>query len=135
MDNENYASGKKLVAIWIILTIVVFLLGVFLLARTFINLKRHGFFGPPIGQSFHRRKIEVSNIRGWMTFDFLNKSFNLPPEYLKGKLNITEKKYPDITIDSVARSTQDDPGAMLERIKKLIMDFQNSAPPEAPSGS
>jgi hypothetical protein len=133
MDNENSAGKtKKSGTIWIILTIVAFLLAVFFLAHTFINLKRHGFFGPSSGQNFHRRKINVADIQGWMTFDFLDKSFGLPPDYLKKGLGITDKKYPNITIDSWAKNTQENPGAMLEKTKKLIQDFENPAPPETP---
>jgi hypothetical protein len=67
-----------------------------------------------------------------MTFDFLDKSFGLPPDYLKKGLGITDKKYPNITIDSWAKNTQENPGAMLEKTKKLIQDFENPAPPETP---
>jgi len=53
MDNENSAGKtKKSGTIWIILTIVAFLLAVFFLAHTFINLKRHGFSVRPAARIF-----------------------------------------------------------------------------------
>lgn len=38
-----------------------------------------------------------------MTFDFVNTSFHLPPEYLKDTLHIEDKKYPHIPIDRSAK--------------------------------
>jgi hypothetical protein len=134
MSHENSMNNvKKNRVIWIGITIISFLLGIFFLAHAFMSLKRHGFFGPPNGQSFHRKKINAGDIQSWMTFDFINKTFNLPPDYLKRELNINEKRYPNITIDSWAKNVHENSSMMLERIKKLIQDFQNPIALEIPA--
>ena len=34
-----------------------------------------------------------------MTFGYINKIYNLPQDYLKDKIGITNKKYPNMLID------------------------------------
>ena len=105
---------------------VIFLVSFFLIIHTFRNLSRGGFLNPayhPRQQHNQRKKLRVENIMNWMTFDYINRSFNLPPEYLKGKLNITDKKYPNITIDSWIKKTHQDSNKFLENIKSAINDY------------
>lgn len=126
MDDKNIkTAAKNTSVIWAILAVLLFFLGIFFLTRTLRDLKREGFFGPPIAQDFHRRKIAVADIQDWMTFDFLNKSFGLPSDYLKKGLGINDKKYPNITISRWAKDTQENPSVTLDKIKKMIQDFQN----------
>lgn len=113
---------------------VALLLTVFFLARAFSNFKRHGFSAPPNYHDFHKKKLEAAEIESWMTFDFLNKAFGLPPEYLKNQLDISDKKYPHLTVDNLAKNTGENSGAVLSKVKKLIEDFQNTKPSEDPSG-
>ncbi len=52
---------------------------------------------------FHTRQngayiMEVKDIRGFMTFDYINTSFHLPNEYLKNALSIVDTSYPHITV-------------------------------------
>jgi hypothetical protein len=128
MDNKkNFQKLKKPKNLWIILTIIVFLLGFLFAAHAFRSLMRHGFFGPP-----HYKAISVDGIKGWMTFDFVNKSFHLPPDYLKKELDITDKKYPNVTIDHGAKNIKENPSILVEEIKNLIRNYQNPPLPEAP---
>ena len=41
---------------------------------------------------------DVAQIQTWMTFDYVNHVFNLPPDYIKSKLNISDQRYPRLTI-------------------------------------
>jgi hypothetical protein len=135
MTKENLKKeAKKTRMIWITLAIVALLLAIFFLLHTFRDRKNHGFFGPPISQNFHKKKLDLADIQGWMTFDFLNKAFGLPSDYLKKELVITDRKYPNITIDRWAKNNQENPSILLDRIKKLIQDSKNPAPPEINPG-
>lgn len=51
-------------------------------------LTRHAPFGPS----------DADIIRSWMTFDYVDKIFALPPDYLKTRLQITDTHYPKLTI-------------------------------------
>lgn len=115
------------------MSVVAFLLTIFFLARAFFNFKRHSFSSSPNYHDFHKRKLKTAEIESWMTFDFLNKAFGLPPEYLKNQLDISDKKYPDLTIDNLVKNTSENSGVVLLKVKKLIEDFQNPKPSEDPS--
>ncbi len=61
----------------------------------------------PQKEYFHARQngayiIEVKDIRGFMTFDYINKSFHLPDEYLRSAFSVTNTSYPKITIEKQA---------------------------------
>jgi len=74
-----------------------------------------------------QRRLLVADIRGWMTFSFVNRVFTLPPDYLKTKLNINDKKYPNISFDSWAKAAKQDPNQFLTQIKILVGDYQNAS--------
>jgi len=47
---------------------------------------------------------DASVIRPWMTFDYVNRLFGLPPDYLKTQLMITNTRYPQLSIGGYANS-------------------------------
>ena len=44
---------------------------------------------------------EVGVIRPWMTFDYINRIFGLPKDYLKDQLQISDPHYPNSTLSSL----------------------------------
>jgi len=68
-----------------------------------------------------------SAIADWMTFDYLNKVFKMPPDYLKGALKITDARYPRVTIRSfAAKSNMSDP-LVLTQVKILVETYLSSS--------
>lgn len=61
-----------------------------------------------------------STIDSWMTFDYLNKIFNLPPDYLKTSLNITDSRYPFLTISRLAREQKQNTTGTLSIVEQAI---------------
>jgi hypothetical protein len=61
-------------------------------------------FGRVFGK--HRRhpatEADVVRISEWMTFEYINTVFDLPPNYLKDTLHIDDAKYPSITLGQYA---------------------------------
>jgi len=51
-----------------------------------------------------RQPLNTKYIQGWMTFEYINRNFNIPDDYLKDILHITNTKYPKITIIKAAAS-------------------------------
>src|SRR5579872_7402624 len=41
---------------------------------------------------------DASSTQAWMTFDYVNRVFTLPPDYLRSTLNISDSRYPRLTI-------------------------------------
>jgi len=88
-----------------------------LIVGIYRNLNRNGSLAPiyhPRQQHIPRKQLQIDNIKSWMDFDYLNRSFQLQPNYLQAKLNITDKKYPNITIDSWAKKSVQDPNKIIE---------------------
>lgn len=64
----------------------------------------------------------VAQIEGWMTFDYINKQFNLPKNYLQGRLNIGSKFYPLVTIDRVSKEEKNHKVKFLDEVKQAVRD-------------
>ena len=63
---------------------------------------------------------DVSVIRTWMTFDYLNKLFNLPPEYLKAQLSVSDTRYPKLTIGEFAEDEKQSASGTLMEIQNAV---------------
>lgn len=72
------------------------------------------------------RKPNPDNIQSWMTFDYINRIFKLPPEYLKTQLTITDRKYPNIEIKNYAKSQNEDVNTIIENLKQSIKNYKGN---------
>src|SRR3989344_3277422 len=64
------------------------------------------------------RTVALEDIQGWMTFEYLNVVFKLPPEYLREALSIETAKYPRITLRRYAEQSRIDPPALLRSVQE-----------------
>jgi hypothetical protein len=67
--------------------------------------------------------MNVSIIEPWMTFNYLNIVFKLPPHYLENSLSITESRYPNIRIDYYARRHTINQQMFLQMIRQNITNY------------
>ena len=58
-----------------------------------------------------------------MTFDYLNKVFNLPADYLQNSLQITDKNYPYITISHYSREERLGPASLATQVQIAIYNY------------
>ena len=49
---------------------------------------------------------DVNMIQSWMTFNYINKVFKLPTNYLKNILNISDSRYPNIPLEDYAEKAK-----------------------------
>jgi len=70
---------------------------------------------------------EVADIRAWMTFDYLNKRFDLPPDYLRDRLSISDPAYPRLTIGKFAKDLKQSASSTLTEVQNVLQ--QDLAPP------
>lgn len=47
-----------------------------------------------------------ASIENWMTFDYVNRIFGLPPQYLQNALPVTNARYPRLTLRSAAKEAK-----------------------------
>lgn len=103
-DNNTHNVKSYIKYAIIFLVILLFVLG-FFLVRDYMTLRR--------AQIIDARELQLSAlfkahgpltasdvtvIRPWMTFDYINKLFNIPPGYLKNTLSISDSSYPQLSL-------------------------------------
>jgi expansin (peptidoglycan-binding protein) len=104
-----------------IVVIIVIVLG----ASLFLyRVKDHNSRPWQLFTNKHRRQpvsqANVSRISQWMTFDYVNQVFNLPPAYLKEKLEIDDGRYPLITINQYSKRKNKDVHTVIKNIQDAI---------------
>jgi hypothetical protein len=67
--------------------------------------------------------VKTNQIERWMTFDYINRSFRLPSDYLKNELLITSVKYPRVTLGRVASAQGVQTDEFVERVKHSIEHY------------
>ena len=70
---------------------------------------------------------DVSFIRSWMTFDYVNKLFGLPPGYLEDRLSITDPRYPQMSLGSYASHNHIDLADLTSELDAAIKDYLTNA--------
>jgi hypothetical protein len=63
---------------------------------------------------------DLAFIRPWMTFDYLNKFFALPSQYLQTQLSISDPHYPRITIAAYVKSAHLDLTTFLHQLDTAL---------------
>jgi len=95
----------KLFIQWFFLAVLVAVLaaGLYYFVGKFESLRLRGYMRAHFRRQITAQKITPDQISGWMTFRYVNLEFNLPPSYLQGALKITNTRYPNLSLDSVAK--------------------------------
>ena len=108
MKNQKNWFHRHIV---LILLIVIAVLGMFLIQNYYgRHLRRPHFINSYmtwINQKRSRAPLKATDvglIRPWMTFDYIDKLFNIPAGYLKSQMNITDAHYPKLTLAGYARN-------------------------------
>ncbi len=66
---------------------------------------------------------DINTVRPWMTFDYLDSAFRLPKEYLKNTLNISDARYPNLSLGDYARESKMSAGAGLAKVKAAMESY------------
>ena len=115
------------VKIYLVITVTIFLLliiGSIIYVNLELSVMRNNRIRPLdlnlIAQQRQLTDKDISAIRYWMTFDYLNKVFALPTDYLKTSLAITNPHYPRLSIIDLARSQHQDVNNVLSQVQTAI---------------
>jgi hypothetical protein len=78
----------------------------------------------------HERKnmddsVTVSDIEPWMTFYYINTVFKLPPSYLKDSFDITDLKYPNISLVKYARDHRLARFDFVSQVQKVVSIYRD----------
>ena len=129
MDHQpQHHYGKHYAAILALLALVFVMLCVALIAE-YRELRRENImnFHASWFAAFHHRMplgpSDTDMVESWMTFDYINRIFNLPPEYLKASLQIADSHYPRISVSKYAKSQGIMPDQFVTRIQAAIRNY------------
>lgn len=89
--------------------------------NNFTHLKQRGDFRV---RKADRPQLDIGKIAGWMTFEYLNRSFNLPSDYLKMDVAVTSTSYPNVSLIKEATLRGQDLTIFLDDVKKSIKKYQ-----------
>jgi hypothetical protein len=81
--------------------------------------------------NYSNQPPSVDSIRTWMTFDYINFIFKLPPDYLKNTLTISDPRYPNVRLDHYSKHHNVDPVVFLQSVKQAITNYSSSLPAQA----
>jgi hypothetical protein len=133
LQHESRRARKFLQIIFGCLIAVLVVLSLILLAQ-YRTLQRQPYFGPHgslLSSLKHRGTItpqDASLIESWMTFDYINRIFSLPGTYLQTTLNISDKRYPRLTIEEYAEDTHLSQSTVLIQIKNTVQSYVPATP-------
>jgi hypothetical protein len=72
---------------------------------------------------FHPALTDVSRIEAWMTFDYVGASFHVPPSALKASLDITDPRYPHISLSRSAKDADTDPAVYVGEVQDAVSAY------------
>ena len=126
---KNHKTERYIKYLLIILVVVFIALAVFFVIR-FRSLHRQQImhiWESHISQILQRRAplptSDTGVIRSWMTFDYINKLFNLPTDYLKTKLNVSDPNYPQITVYGYAKKEKIDQTTFIDKVINAVGEY------------
>ena len=71
-------------------------------------------------------KPDIASVSDWMTFDYLDQVFKLPPTYLKDTLNIADARYPRLSIRRYAGTAKLNDSVTVLRVQAAIRNYQTT---------
>jgi hypothetical protein len=132
--NERHLIDWVVASLGVILAVLLFFF-----VRQYRTLQREEFIAThrAMTSALRNHPLLVANdadtIRSWMTFDYLNGFFKMPPDYLKNQLSISDPAYPKMTINKLAKDTHQNPSSTLVEVQNTVRQF--FAPPSVPASS
>lgn len=123
-------KSKNGQTVWIILLVVAGLVLIAVFGMRAVRSFRFLRHGPPRPDS-----TDVSAIRGWMSFGYIEKVYAVPPDVLEKGLNLPARLDPRLSLSEVNQKYfPGQQGYVLERVKEIVADFQAAhAPPTPPA--
>ena len=119
---------KKIALILIVIICILSWIYVIVNVR---ELKNNAYIPLKSYINYHRPPVLIEDISPWMTFDYINKMFNLPPEYLKQTLNINDKRYPVITISQYSRKEKIKTNLAITNVQDAVKSYLASLTPKS----
>ena len=121
IDNHK----TKIILQWVLLVILTGVLAasLYVFVGNLETLRLHGYFRARFRHQMMTQKITPDQIRGWMTFRYVNMVFGMPPAYLQATLNIKSGNYPNISLDALAKQQNLSSAQILVKTADAVKNF------------
>lgn len=122
----NYIKKNYKIFITIILIFLSIIFSIIFIS-TIKRYQRQGELGVDYrinGQPTYRHhKARISDIRTWMTFNYINTIFKIDPNYLKNALSINDPQYPNLRIDRYIKRNNVNPIQFQIKLGEAITNY------------
>ncbi len=71
-------------------------------------------------------KSHSSDIRPWMTFEYVNTVFNIPSSFLEQNLSINDTRYPKLVISNFAKDRKISEKEVISQIRNAVREYKRS---------
>lgn len=93
-------------------------------AQYHLNMSERQFLRSRILESHAPLPVSEANvIRSWMTFDYINRVFALPSGYLEKQLQVTDSRYPHLTLATYASSKKIDQSLFTNDVENVVQNY------------
>ena len=107
--------------------VLIFLFLCFLLVRQYNHTARvelMSLYRSRISSLGHPLTVsDLSLIQPWMTFDYINVTFKIPPDVFKSSLVITDSRYPRLSLSRYAKEASTTPEAVITEVQTIARNF------------
>ena len=134
MDTPTHPRAERYLKAIIAIAAIVLVVLCVLLVREYRHVRRLNYLSQhgSLLQTLHAHGPIGANdatlIENWMTFDYINHLFALPPPYLAEKLTIVDPRYPRLTVAEYAESQHLPASAFLTQVQNAVHDSFTPAP-------
>ncbi len=128
-ENERHLIDWLIAALGVVLAVLLFFFvrQYQVLRREEIISARESWIADVLKN--HHSISDVSIISPWMTFDYVDKLFNLPPAYLKSQLSVADPAYPNLTLGKFSKGIGQDVSSTVEEIRNAVQNYLATQPP------
>lgn len=124
-SNKNHLLLKAalIVAALSVLTLCIMLVTQYQHIKRLDYIAQHPSIFRSLRGSWPLSASNASSTQSWMTFDYLNHVFSLPPTYFQMALSITDSRYPRLTIQEYAEDAGLSQAATLAKVQDSISSY------------
>jgi hypothetical protein len=120
-NNQKFRTVLQWAFLAVLIAILAYSLYDF--AYNIESLRLRGYFRAHFRHPVTLQKITPDQISGWMTFRYINLVFNLPPAYLQHSLNIKDARYPNMSLDILAKERGTTSAQITAGVSSAIKSF------------
>lgn len=135
MDMDNHEHTRRpserrwleyailaLAAVFIVL-VIVFIVDYRHLRRSTVVTARESWFAALVHSRGPVTASDIAFVRSWMTFDYINKLFKTPSNYMKTTLNIADTRYPRLTVSNWAKESKLSSSAAMGELQDALRQY------------